>query len=206
MELGMLRGRSAEMVRGFLRRVGTLWTPLEFELFDVVTREAAGASEAALSAQLLELVIDGAKSATGDPDEPITLGFLMDMLGRQELDEHREYLNIAKHAMMGHVAEWRAVPPKELNSRFPVALNGGPTVYLLSRVVRAVVEGAKSYSWTPNDAFDCSHAIVPLVYADAVHSATLPRRCRRAPDGSVSAVSWSDPFLSQHRVLPKQSV
>jgi hypothetical protein len=39
---------------------------------------------------------------------------------------------------------------------------------LLSRLIRSLIEEAKAYRWMPNDAFDFTHSIVPLVYADAV--------------------------------------
>lgn len=168
MELGMLRGRSTLGVRTFLEKVGTHWTPLEFDITQVVPREAEGFPDAAICQRLLELVIHEAKSATGDPDEPITLEWVMDLLSGQSLDEHRQHLEVAKGAMASHVAEWRALPPAELDGKFPVALKGGPTVYLLSRVIRAIIQEAKSHTWMLNDAFDFSHAVIPLAYADAV--------------------------------------
>src|SRR5688572_366516 len=59
MEVGALQGNSATLVRDFLKRVGTHWVPLEFQVDKVVIAENAkitGSPHPALSGTLLEFV------------------------------------------------------------------------------------------------------------------------------------------------------
>ena len=70
--------------------------------------------------------------------------------------------------MAGQVAEWCKLTAEEADRRFPVLYHAGPTLHLLTKVVRALIKEAKAYRWNQNDAFDFSHALVPLVYSDAV--------------------------------------
>lgn len=70
--------------------------------------------------------------------------------------------------MAANVARWQSLTPDEVERQLPVLYHAGPTLYLIGRIVRALIQEAKSHRWMPNDAFDFSHALVPIVYADAV--------------------------------------
>lgn len=169
LEAGLLRDPSAARVQDFLRRIGNNWAPIDYEFTEVVVRENEGrlaGPRPALSEGLGKFVYD-----CGCPDEPITLDHIM--IGFRGGDEaaaenHRRDLDLMRSAMARHVAEWQKLSPEQMDRQFPVARRAGPTLYLASRIVRALISEARAFRWTPNDAFDFIHAIVPLVYADAV--------------------------------------
>jgi hypothetical protein len=62
----------------------------------------------------------------------------------------------------------RSQSVEQMERQGPIAYHAGPTLHLLSRLVRALIEEKKSFHWKPNDGLDFAHAIVPLVYADAM--------------------------------------
>jgi len=166
MEVGALQGRSASLVRDFLARIGTHWIPLEYEFDKVVTAEnkrVEGAPHPALSERLLEFVY---RSRT--PGEPITLDSIIDEFSRDDPETHRRFLARVRIAMAANVATWQRCTPEEIDRKYPIPYRAGPTLHLMTRIIRALIQEAKSHRWQPNDAFDFSHALVPLVYADAV--------------------------------------
>lgn len=166
MEVGFLREGSAARVREFLRRIGPNWVPIEFEFDKVVIAEneaKPGDPHPALSQTLLKFVME-----SGPLDAPITLDRIIDEFANDDLDAHRRIMNHAKAAMAESIENLQKLPPEQFERQYPIVSRAGPTLYLLSRIFRAVITEAKAYRWTPNDAFDFSHASVPLVYADAV--------------------------------------
>jgi hypothetical protein len=166
MEVGFLRDASAARVREFVRRIGPNWVPLAFEFDKVVIaeNEAKPADpHPCLSEALLKFVME-----SGPLDAPITLDRIIDEFVGDELNTHRKIMDQAKAAMAQAIAGWQKLRPDEVERQIPILSHAGPTLYLLTRMIRAIVSEARAYCWTANDAFDFSHALVPLVYADAV--------------------------------------
>lgn len=143
-----------------------VWVPLEYEFDKVVIAENEKASSVphpALSRRLLDFVYHSRKA-----EEPLTLDRIIDEFANDNPEEHRAFLAQMKAAMARNVAVWQRLTPDEMEHQLPVLYHAGPTLHLAARIVRALVKEGKSHQWTPNDAFDFSHALVPLVYADAV--------------------------------------
>ena len=162
MEVGALRGRSAELVRAFLTRIGIHWVPIEYDFETVVLAEnerASGAPHPALSERLLRFVYESRK-----PGSPITLDAILDEFASEDPERHRKFIAEVKQAMATNVAIWQ----DRGKEAFPVIKHAGPTLHVLTALVRLLVEERKSYRWTANDAFDFGHALVPLAYADAL--------------------------------------
>jgi hypothetical protein len=171
MEVGFLEGDSAKSVRDFLSRIGPHWVPIEFDPLKVAQAEidhaaAQGTKANALSGSLLALLWD----ASGK-NEDVTLAAAIDAFEREDRAAHKNELQIARDAMAQQVADWAKrydAMPAEAKQAFVPIVGAGPTLQIATTVFRAVLDEAKGYKWMPNDAYDFTHAIVPLAYADAV--------------------------------------
>lgn len=162
MEVLALRGDTASLIRDFLARIGQQWVPLEYEFDKVIAAENApipDAPHAALSQHLLSFVVESRPAGA-----PVTLDAIIDEIATDDPDQHREFLAQVKSAMATHVAVWQ----ERALAEFPVISHAGPTLHVLTALVRLLVKERKSHKWMPNDAFDFAHALVPLVYADAI--------------------------------------
>jgi hypothetical protein len=205
MEVAALEGSSAHRVRDFLAEIGPYWVPLEFDAFKVTTGPLgwtieSGTPHAALAGELLqELYL----ASRGSPDS-VSLAAAMDIYA-QDPQTHREALRVMKADMSRAVKTWRAMylaAPDRLDSTFPVVRKAGPVVAATSALVRMIASEAKSHTWTLNDAFDFTHAIVPVVFADLIFlDRHWKRRVERLPPGVTRAEVFyapqTDKFLDR---------
>ncbi|MEQ1760415.1 MAG: hypothetical protein ABL986_19045 [Vicinamibacterales bacterium] len=166
-EVVQTAGATLEATCAFLDAVGPYWVPIEMDVWAVL-RATRRASEAhpALDGKLLQIVYELTRGRSSE----IRLGNALSVMRSHFPDGafFRDTLSKAKARSVRRVAELRQAC-RDTPEKARVITDRGPVVHTLTALVHAIlVEEARSFAWTPNDAVDFGHALMPLVLADAM--------------------------------------
>jgi len=206
------QGRSAELLRGFLDRVGPRWFPIELDPQMVATRETQGITggEAIIATDFMKQYFAVlTKDHTPGSGKVIDLseGFfrlsaVLDWLGpqRNSIRAKGEQLDAA---LINKIEDYRGKHDRDdswLNKNFPqLPFNPRmPGTFTYINVIRGLVLDARSYHLKKNDGIDFCHAVIGAAFASfATLDKHWKRRIEALPKPNQLATIYYGPQLDQ---------
>jgi hypothetical protein len=169
-EVVLTDGASFEQVTAFLDAIGTFWVPIEIDVWKVAEDMYRGASgpHPALDGDLMRMIYD---CSSGAPNQ-IALGSAIRGFrekGGNDGQFYRDAMQAAKERAVARVSDYRDRYRSHPGEAPIVVTTFGRMVHVATAVMRNIlVDEARSFAWTANDAVDLAHALMPLAVADAV--------------------------------------
>jgi hypothetical protein len=170
-EVVLTSGVSLTRVTEFLDAIGPFWVPIEIDVWAVIREmgsRAPGEPHPALDGEMLRIIYD---HSPGVPTE-IRLGSAIRAFrdkGDESGEVYRSAMRAAKVRAAERVAQLRAECRLDPEKAPIVVTTLGRPVHIATALMRAIlVDEARSFAWTANDAVDIAHALTPLTVADAL--------------------------------------
>lgn len=174
------QGRSADVVRDFLDRVGSRWAPFEFNAFRLARREVGqeshegspAASPVLIHALVLQQLEDAGTAIVGVGSELLRLGRIVEYVQRDRtaVMQDMQRLKDAAAALVSDSRQKFLQDPGALDRLYPPMSfsPATPAMYVLNETLRIVTRQARSHTWSTNDGIDMAHAVSAVAYADLI--------------------------------------
>lgn len=205
------QGRSAELVRAFLDRVGHYWIPLEMDPFTVVQREESGLfyqapmSEQFIKGYVQERLCDRSKSDNKILDLSeifFRLSAVFDWVqeNRNSLRKDASDFDTELQCFLG---EWRTQYEKDdkfLDRMLPPVLfdSHKPAKFVMFHLLRLLVIEARAFQSQKHDGMDFCHAVLAVAYGSLVTlDKQWKRRIEKLPTPNCLAKVYYRPEVNQ---------